>query len=105
MTPSPWPSAGSAGDLYVANAGSGGGVSVVSLSTHAVVKTISTSQTQNGTGVVQSIGMSPDNNEVLAVLNGLSFPGRRHGDDQHVDRGDHFDGRRSRRARTPWASS
>ncbi len=25
--------------------------------------------------MVQSIGMSPDNNEVLAVLNGLSFPG------------------------------
>ena len=29
----------------------------------------------NGTGVVQSIGLSPDGNEVLAVLNGLSFPG------------------------------
>ncbi len=67
--------AGSAGDLYVANAGSGGGISVVSLSTHAVVSTISTSQTLNGTGVVQSIGLSPDGNEVLAVLNGLSFPG------------------------------
>ena len=67
--------AGSAGNLYVANAGTGGGVSVVSLSTHAVVKTISTSQTDNGTGVVQSIGMSPSGNQVLAVLNGLSFPG------------------------------
>ena len=32
------------GDLYVANAGTGGGISVVSLSTHAVVSTISTSQ-------------------------------------------------------------
>ena len=67
--------AGSAGDLYVANAGSAGGISVVSLSTHAVVSTISTSQSLNGTGVVQSIGLSPDGNEVLAVLNGLSFPG------------------------------
>ncbi len=67
--------ASSAGDLYVANAGSGGGISVVSLSTHAVVNTISTSQPANGTGVVQSIGMSPDNNEVLAVLKGLGFPG------------------------------
>ena len=64
-----------AGDLYVANAGTGGGVSVVSLTTHAVVQTIPTSQPGNGTGLVQSIGMSPDNHEVLAVLNGLSFPG------------------------------
>ena len=48
---------------------------MVSLSTHAVVSTISTSQSLNGTGVVQSIGLSPDGNEVLAVLNGLSFPG------------------------------
>src|ERR1700689_223774 len=45
----------SAGDLYVANAGSAGGVSVVSLSPPAVVETISTSQTKNGTGVVQAI--------------------------------------------------
>ena len=30
---------------------------------------------RNGTGVVQSIGLSPDGNEVLAVLNGLNFPG------------------------------
>ena len=67
--------ASSAGDLYVANAGSGGGISVVSLTTHAVVKTISTSQPSNGTGLVQSIGMSPDNQEVLAVLVGLGFPG------------------------------
>ena len=47
----------------------------MSLSTHAVVTTIATSQTSNGTGVVQSIGLSPDGNEVLAVLNGLNFPG------------------------------
>ncbi len=64
-----------AGDLYVANAGTGGGISVVSLSSHSVVKTISTSQPSNGTGLVQSIGLSPDGNEVLAVLKGLSFPG------------------------------
>ncbi len=67
--------ASAAGDLYVANAGSGGGISVVSLSTDTVVKTIATTQPQNGTGLVQSIGLSPDHNEVLAVLNGLSFPG------------------------------
>jgi DNA-binding beta-propeller fold protein YncE len=64
------------GNLYVANAGSSqpprrGGISVVSLSTHAVVATI---PPLNGTGV-QSIGLSPDGNEVLAVLSGLSFPG------------------------------
>ena len=53
--------ASGAGDLYVANAGTGGGISVVSLGTHAVVKTISTTQPSNGTGLVQSIGMSPDN--------------------------------------------
>ncbi len=63
------------GDLYVANAGSGGGISVISLSTQTVVSTISTSQSGNGTGVVQSVGLSPDGNEVLAVLNGLTFPG------------------------------
>ena len=67
--------ASGAGDLYVANAGAGGGVSVVSLTTHLVVKTIPTSQPSNGTGLVQSIGMSPDNNEVLAVLVGLTSPG------------------------------
>ena len=70
--------AGSAGNLYVADAGSGGGISVVSLSTHAVVKTISTNEGSNGTGLVQSIGMSPNNQEVLAVLvlvGGLDFPG------------------------------
>ncbi len=63
------------GSLYVANAGSGGGISVISLSTHAVLTTIPTSQPNNGTGVVQSIGLSPDTNEVLAVLNGLTYTG------------------------------
>jgi hypothetical protein len=63
------------GDLYVANSGAGGGISVISLSTQSVLTTISTSQPSNGTGVVQSIGLSPDGSEVLAVLNGLSFPG------------------------------
>ena len=80
------------GDLYVANAGGRGGISVVSLSTRTVVTTISTSQTCNGTGVVQSIGLSPDGNEVLAVLNGLTLPGRRDGDDRHDDQRDHCDG-------------
>ncbi len=63
------------GDLYVANGGGGGGVSVISLTSQVLVTTIPTSQPQNGTGVVQSIGLSPDGNEVLAVLNGLAFPG------------------------------
>ena len=67
--------ASGAGDLYVANAGTGGGISVVSLATHLVVKTIPTSQPGNGTGLVQSIGLSPDAKEVLAVLVGLGFPG------------------------------
>ena len=68
-----------AGSLYVANAGTvgstSGGVSVVSLSTHAVTTTISTSQPNNGTGLVRSVALSPDGNEVLAVLDGLGFPG------------------------------
>ncbi|HEX4128127.1 MAG TPA: MBG domain-containing protein [Acidimicrobiales bacterium] len=63
------------GDLYVANAGTGGGITVVSLGSHTVVKTIATTQPSNGTGLVQSIGLSPDGSEVLAVLDGLSFPG------------------------------
>ena len=67
--------ASSAGDLYVANVGSGGGITVVSLSTHAVVTTISTMQSGNGTGVVQSIGLSPNGSQILAVITGLSFPG------------------------------
>ena len=53
----------------------GEGSLVVSLGTDAVVKTIATTQPSNGTGLVQSIGPSPDGNEVLAVLNGLNFPG------------------------------
>ena len=68
-----------AGSLYVANAGtsgsSTGGVSVVSLTTHGVTTTISTSQPDNGTGLVRSVALSPDGNEVLAVLDGLGFPG------------------------------
>ena len=64
-----------AGDLYVANAGTGGGISVVSLNSRTLVKTIATTQPSNGTGLVQSIGLSPDGNEVLAVLKGLGFPG------------------------------
>ncbi len=69
--------ASGAGDLYVANAGTGGGISVVSLSTHAVVRPFDLDEPalSNGTGVVQSIGLSPDTNEVLAVLKGLGFPG------------------------------
>ncbi len=37
--------------------------------------TIATTQPSNGTGLAQSIGLSPDGSEVLAVLSGLSFPG------------------------------
>ena len=49
---------------------------MVSLSTHARGHhDLDDSQPHNGTGVVQSIGLSPDSNEVLAVLNGLGFPG------------------------------
>ncbi len=64
------------GDLYVANAGGGGGISVISLSSHALVNTILTTQPPvNPTGVAQSIGLSPDGTKVLAVLNGFAFPG------------------------------
>ena len=71
---------GAAGDLYVGNAGSGGGISVISLSGHSLVTTIATDSTNqtvgiDGNGVVQSIGLSPDGNEILAVLKGLIFPG------------------------------
>ena len=71
---------GGAGDLYVANAGGGGTISVISLSNQALATTISTDSTNqtvqmDGNAVVQSIGLSPDGKEVLAVLNGLSFPG------------------------------
>ncbi len=67
--------AAGAGDLYVGNAGSGGGISVVSLSSQTVVTTIATTQPSNGTGEVRSIAMAPDNDQVLAVLDGLEFPG------------------------------
>jgi Pro-kumamolisin, activation domain/MBG domain (YGX type) len=63
------------GDLYVANAGTGGGISVVGLSSKSIVKTIDTTQPSNGTGLAQSIGLSPDGSEVLAVLSNLDFPG------------------------------
>ena len=65
---------GGSGDLYVANAGTGGGISVVSLSSKTIVKTIATTQPSNGTGLAQSIGLSPDGSEVLAVLSGLELP-------------------------------
>ncbi len=68
-----------AGDLYVAGAGPAGGISVVSLSTHTLTTTISTGQPSvagiDGTGLVQSVGLSPSGNQVLAVLDGLTFPG------------------------------
>ena len=63
------------GDLYVANAGAGGGITVVGLSSKLIVKTIATTQPSNGTGLAQSIGLSPDGTEVLAVLSNLNFPG------------------------------
>ncbi|HEY6429404.1 MAG TPA: protease pro-enzyme activation domain-containing protein, partial [Acidimicrobiales bacterium] len=69
----------SAGGLYVANGGGAGGVSVVSLSTHAVTATISTGNPSVpglfGAATVESIGLSPDGKEVLAILHGLTFPG------------------------------
>jgi subtilase family serine protease len=67
----------SAGGLYVANGGGTGGISVVSLATHAVTTTISTTDPagSDGTGVVSSIGLSPDGDQVLAILHDLSFPG------------------------------
>ena len=63
------------GDLYVANAGSGGGVSVVNLANKTNLPSIATSQPPFGTGLAQSIGLSPDGSKVLAVLSNLSFPG------------------------------
>ncbi len=66
------------GSLYVANAGTGGGISVLSLSTHAVTTTISTGPSVSGldgTAVVRSVGLSPDGTEILAALDGLNFPG------------------------------
>ncbi len=60
-----------AGSLYVANAGSTGGLSVVSLSTHAVTTTISTGPSVSGldgTYVVRSVALSPDGTKILAAL-------------------------------------
>jgi subtilase family serine protease len=69
----------SAGGLYVADGGGTGGVSVVSLTSHAITTTISTGNPPvnglDGAATVQSIGLSPDGQEVLAVLHGLGFPG------------------------------
>jgi len=68
-----------AGDLYIANAGTGGGVSVVGLASQTVTTTISTGQPAviglDGIGRVQSISMAPNKSDVLVVLNGLAFPG------------------------------
>ena len=66
------------GSLYVANAGTDGGISVLSLSTHDVTTTISTGPSVSGldgTAVVRSVALSPDGSEVLAALDGLNFPG------------------------------
>ncbi len=48
-----------AGDLYVANAGPGEGSRWSAWAPTHVVKTIATTQPSNGTGLVQSIGLSP----------------------------------------------
>ena len=65
-----------AGSLYVAEGGSGGGIAVVSLSTHSLATTIATSGPGiAGTGKAQSVALSPGGAQVLAVLDGLSFPG------------------------------
>ncbi len=67
-----------AGSLFVANAGTGGGISVLSLTTHAVTATISTGPSVSGldgTAVVRSVALSPDGTEILAALDGLNFPG------------------------------
>ena len=64
-----------AGSLYVANAGTAG-ISVVSLSSHTLTTTIPTSGTGiAGTGSAVSVALSPSGNQVLAVLDGLIFPG------------------------------
>jgi DNA-binding beta-propeller fold protein YncE len=68
---------GPVGNLYVGNAGSGGGVTVISLSKESVSTTISTANAYGvgGYGLVQSVALSPSGSQVLAVLNGISFPG------------------------------
>ena len=52
---------------------------MVSLGTHTLTTTISTGQPSvtgiDGTGLVQSVGLSPGGTQVLAVLDGLGFPG------------------------------
>ena len=64
-----------AGSLYVANAGTAG-ISVVSLSSHTLTTTIATSGTGiAGTGSAVSVALSPNGTKVLAVLDGLTFPG------------------------------
>ena len=64
-----------AGSLYVANAGTAG-ISVVSLSSHTLTATIATSGTGiAGTGWAVSVALSPNGSQVLAVLDGLTFPG------------------------------
>ena len=68
-----------AGNLYVANAGSGGGISVVS-SEHPCghsrrSRPVRRRQGLDGSAVVRSIGLSPGGTEIFAVLDGLSFPG------------------------------
>ena len=73
--PSPLTVAGGAGDLYVANAGSGGGISVISLSTQAVRHDHRDEPDHPTAPAWRSrSALSPDGTEVLAVLNGLSFP-------------------------------
>ena len=63
-----------AGNLYVGNAGSGGGVTVINLSSESVVTTIPTGDPY-GPGLVQSVALSPDGKQVLAVLSDFLFPG------------------------------
>ena len=83
--------ASTAGDLYVANAGSGGGISVVSLSSHALVTTIATepaSQRDRPGAVHRDVTGQPRS---ARSPRWTGIPRGRHGDDQPVDPGDHFD--------------
>jgi uncharacterized repeat protein (TIGR02543 family) len=56
------------GDVYVANGG--GGIGVISTSSNTLVTTISTSNSPvfSGSGGVSSIAMSPDGDQVLAIV-------------------------------------
>ncbi len=69
----------SAGDLYVANAGGAGrdlrGRPEQPHGGQDHRDQFEQPRLTIGTGLVQSIGLSPDGKEVLAVLDGLSFPG------------------------------